>query len=506
MKFGDIEQLETKIVNQRKRKLADPKQKHSVVVEDNYLKIISHLKDSFKNQSRISAAEILTLTDQFIRGNNFSYFARKNPIALNNLFYDEADRAYDVAFFNRAASNFIECRHKYQGLSSVFYARFEEKEDHVLIGNLQIDDRHKNNASAQNDFRTVLLMRKNIYRAMIQESIKFALAGKKLRILFQTGDSEQHTQKDNLSYRLKKVKINNQNYAKYCAMHEKLLKKFDALQLGDSGLNFNYGRLSHGVIIEKSPDSYTSVFNCYPSGTNSLLSAVHEYYNQALERRYYLDEDERIQDLYVKIRAHNQTMFESYYRNNPTDVLNEINKIFTVIEHNYRENNRKEKLTYLREHISASHSHETIRGVIDKFLIKFRYHEIFLNRLPFMCMIKSSEVTKKNCFSGNIFFDSRYEPLITETFDKSKIIVPQIGKTLLVNENFPGQELIEADFFEKTLYNFYDKELPKLFTQAGLKFKKTIIRTKIDGKIVKSTAWEIKTGLEKFKERPFVIF
>ena len=165
------------------------------MVEDNYLKILAHLKDNFNNRSRLSTAEILTLTDQFIQDNNFSYFARETPVAQQNIFYDAADRVYDVAFFNRAAANIIECHHKYQGLSSVFYARFEEKDDHVLIGNLQIDDRHKNNVWAQNDLRTILLMRKNIYRAMIQESLKFALAGKKLRIFFQTGDSEQHTQK-----------------------------------------------------------------------------------------------------------------------------------------------------------------------------------------------------------------------------------------------------------------------------------------------------------------------
>ena len=224
-----------------------------------------------------------------------------------------------------------------------------------------------------------------------------------------------------------------------------MLKKFDALQLGDSALEFNYARHSHGIIIEKYPESYKSVFSCWPAAPDNLLSAVLDYYNQSLEWRYDGKEDEGLKAVFRTMRGYNQTMLENYSSNSPAEVLNQINKIFTMIDFNYRENNREEKIAYLRAHISPSH--KDAQGVIDKFLIKFKYHEIFLNRHPFMRMIKASAATRQNRFSGMVFYNTRYEPKITETFEKSKIIVPQLGKTLLVNESLPGQELIEADFF-----------------------------------------------------------
>ena len=512
LKLGDLEQIVTKINNQRKRKLTDARQKHSVVVEDNYLKVLSHLRKSFKNQPRLDTAEILRLTDQFIQDNNFLYFPRRHPVAHRNVFYDKADKVYDVAFFNHAARGFIECHHKYRGLSSVFYARFEEKDDHVLIGNLQIDDRHQNNSWTQNDLRTILLMRKNIYRAMLQECLKFALAGKKTRIFFQTGDAGQHAQKTNISYRVKKIKFNSQNYAKYHTMHEELLNKFDAVQPGDQALNFNYRHGRHGIVIEKGPKSYKSVFSCLPhcqdaKSLDSLLDAVHSYYDQTHEWRYRREPHECCRtELGKKILEIDAKMLNNYALNKPLGVLNEINKVFTIIKPDYTEKNRKEKLAYLREHLRPTYHAGDAHGVIDKFLIKYKYHEIFLNQFPFMRMIKVLPDAPQNSNSGMGFYDTRYEKYITETFERSKIIVPEIGKTILVNESFASQELIEADFFEKRMYNFYDKELPKLFAQAGLKFKKTLIRTKIDGKIVRSAAWEIKTGIKKFKERPLVIF
>ena len=505
-KFGDLAQIEAKIGNQRQKKLADPQQKHSVVVEDNYLKILSHLKEKFANQSRISTAELIALTDQFIQENDFLYIPQQKHLAHRNVFYDKAERAYDVAFFNRSAKQFIECHHKHRGLSSVFYARFEEKDDHVLIGNLQIDDRHENNSWTQKDVRAILLMRKNIYRAMLQESLKFALAGKKSRIFFQTGDSGQHAQRINLSYRVKKIKINNQNYAKYRALYEKTLEKFDALQQGDFALNFNYSKGRFGIVIEKSPERYKSVFGCYADSYSSLLSAVHIYYEQTLEHDLLPPHRWPRPELGKIVAAHESKMLNKYFRHQPLGVLNEINKIFTIIDPNYKENNRKEKLAYLRKHVCGSAHAGVAHGVIDHFLIKFGYHEIFLKQLPFMRMVKVSERVRDIHSTGMAFYDTRYEKHNTETFDRASIIIPEIGKSYIINANFPGQELIPADFFEKSLYNFYDKELPKLFAQEGLKFKKTFIHTKIAGEIVRSTAWEIKTGIKKFKERPLVIF
>ena len=337
MTTAELEQIEAKIIKQRARKQANPAQKHSCVVEDNYLKILSHLKTHFSAQGSLSVKELLRRTNQFIKDNDFHYIARRHRIAHSNLFYHAVDKAYDVAFYNRQATKVIKGHHTYRGLRSVFYARFEEQADHVLIGNLQIDDRRPDNSWNKREVRAILLMKKNIYRAMLQESLKVAIAGKKPRILFQTGDSEQFAQRANLISPLKKIKLTAQNYPRYQKAHAELLEKFSALRPGDAALNFSYKHDAYGVIIEKSADRYKSLFSCCSPYLDDLMRAVTNYYTDDIARFYSLPHVTK-SPLGGKIYTLRARMQQQFFARAPGKLLAEINKVFKIIDPNYSEN------------------------------------------------------------------------------------------------------------------------------------------------------------------------
>ena len=74
-------------------------------------------------------------------------------------------------------------------IGSVYYARFEETAQHVLIGNLQLDDCTEKTNWSHPDRQKIMLQRKNLYLSMVQESIKHALKSDHKEILFQTGDA-----------------------------------------------------------------------------------------------------------------------------------------------------------------------------------------------------------------------------------------------------------------------------------------------------------------------------
>ena len=502
LKFGDLVQIEAKVRNQHKKKLADPRQEHSAIVEENYLKILAYLKVEFNTQTTLPKARLLALTDKFIKDNQFTYLPKRHRVARKTLFYDKADKVYDVAFYHPQATNIWRAHHEHNGRKSVFYARFEEKADHILIGNIQIDDRHARNTWAEEDLRAIMLMKKNIYRAMLQESLKIALQSKKPKILFQTGESNHYTQKLHENYQFKKIKITNANYPRYLKDYEQWREKFDQLQPGDWAMNFSYGFNGHGMIIEKSAEAYRSLFSCYSVTPDNLFTTINMYYNNDHVMEF-IDLDADALPEASKINRQEELLDNCFEKKNYRGMVRALDKIFKIIDPQHQETQTADKVAYLKEHYGKWSGW---RPLVDNFLIKFKYQDILLRQFPFMKAARISPEVGGTTYSGWRFYDTRHEKYLIDTFAKSSIMRPEVGRTFLLDTRHPDQLLLRSNFFEKEMYNFYDKELPKLFAGAGLKFKRTIIRTKIKGQDIKSAAWEIKTGVSKFKESPLIIF
>ena len=502
LKFGDLVQIEAKTRSQRQRKLACPAQKHAHVVEDNYLKILAHVKEQFTGTARLSQREIFKISHAYLEAHKFIYFAKRHRPACKNLFYTQPDKVYDVAFYIPQNARLLNYHHTHKNEQSIFYARFEEKNDHVLIGNLQIDDRHPGNSWQNAATRTILLMKKNLYRAMLQESLKFAIKTKKKKILFQTGDADLYTQKTHSRTRLGQLKITPDNYADYQKLHENVLKRFDTLQPGMEALNFNYTFNTFGIIITKTADAYTSLFAHDSYLPDDLLNSIISYYdhtNHNATRRTQKSPTPIGNQIYFI----HETITRMFFARQPASALRAVNKIFRLLDHNYIERHWAEKLAYLKKNLNAPYPP---LAVLDRFLIKFNYHKIFLRTHPAIKEVKISRTLERAGFTIHRFYDTRYEKQLTETIRKTDIIKPELGHTYIVDKKFPGQALFRSDFFEKRMYNFYDQELPKLFTAAGLKFRRRAIYSRHNGRAIKSTAWEIKTGVEKFKAAPLIIF
>ena len=76
----------------------------------------------------------------------------------------------------------------------MFYVRCEEIEGNLLVGNMQIDCRGEKLKCAHEHFAATLAKPRNIYKAMVQETLKWAHAQKYKSVIFQAGYANQITQ------------------------------------------------------------------------------------------------------------------------------------------------------------------------------------------------------------------------------------------------------------------------------------------------------------------------
>ena len=128
-----------------------------------------------------------------LRQENFYYEIQKHGPAHSNRFNISGskpvtviDSYYDIALYNnlvtRRSANLADSHHYHDDPAakpldeklSVGYARCEPHGDSMLFGNLQIDQNEPERWSDPTKAK-ILLARKNIYQALLGESIHYAL-------------------------------------------------------------------------------------------------------------------------------------------------------------------------------------------------------------------------------------------------------------------------------------------------------------------------------------------
>ena len=500
----------TKIIQQVERtqaqKQASPEQKDSAVVEREYLKILKMLSDAFGSDRRLAKAHIVELVDKYIREHNLYYQPVRHKIKHSNTFYneDESEQLYDVAFYNSHADNHHPGHHRHAGMNDIFYARFERTADTVLIGNLQIDDNLTKHPWKDLTRERIMLARKNLYQNMIQEALKQAIQTKKSKIMFQTGDAALIAQQGHPNEEWVTVEMENETYEEYCSRYEAMHHAFAAIEVGDNSIIPHQYR-GYGVVIEKHEDYYRSYHDASEFGTGTLMAIIKRHWNSGvgLLRRfeynklcYALTWDVRNQ------KAHS--------------LLKALNGIITMVDPDYVEHERAAKLKYLKAELKKIPAPESIDRarrpeyeIIDKFLIKFNYHKVFLAQHPEVKTIELPPAMQKKYHCGGVrFYDPQQEANIIK-FNKKQIERPELGKSYVMHKRDLDKPLIKHKKVREkmeTVYYFYEKILPELFGRLGLEFKKVPIECDYGEEPLKSTAWLITAGLEKLQTEPLVSF
>ena len=507
VKLGDLQQVVDKVKKQRAQKFANPDQKHAVSLEDNYLKVLADVMEGLTKEQKITQEELRTRIDRALRKLNFIYTPRRHRPAHNNSFYarHERDKIYDVAFYNAAAPENELAHHRHKEENSIFYARFEERGEEVLVGNMQIDPR-KYSGWRDEALPKTLLQTKNIYRALVQEAVKQALKTGKRRILFQGGVAMEHAQGLPARRRVKKITITRENHQKYKRLYEEWQEKFAAATVGSAAIHFNHWWENYGIITEKTPDYYKCAYsNNGPAGT-ALLEELGGIYGQ-MEQPYHDDNKrKRLYELEVQARKH-------YLAKDFAALVEEIDAAFKLFAPEYAPGAPEKKLAYFQTAWAQPAAPRkgmgfttAFAGLLDRFLIAFDYHQVMLAALPMLRAVKlAPELAAHTKKSAWRFYNPAAGKRIMETFYRQEILAPKLGKEYLVPTEALDLPLSNYHMKDKNNYRWYEKDLPEILQQLGLTIKKVPLAPGADGN-TSAEAWELVDGLEDFAARPLVSF
>ena len=298
--------------------------------------------------------------------------------------------------------------------------------------------------------------------------------------------------------------MRGKTHEQYYKLYEETCRAFEAVAVGENSV-VRHKHLGLGIVIEKQPDFYRSYHEYSESDGSTLKDLIGHYYHsgagQAQKDEYY---------------AFSNHMHWDVDERRPAALLDNLNGIFKLIDPCYKETARKEKLKYLTAALKTMNpqklrieGRQPDRELIDKFLIKFNYHKIFLKRFPEIKTIElpSSMREKYHC-SPLRFYDPSDEDSIV-TFHKKEILRPERGKQYVMHERYLNEPLVKearGTGAMEIIYYFYEKILPEIFTRLGLKFKRVKITRNDYGHPLTSTAWLIIDGLDKLQQEPFASF
>ena len=239
-----------------------------------YLDILT-AKDYFAGRAKISPAELIDEIDTILVEKNYGY--RRCPKSAShpsNSFYMNSSpiargiQLHDLAFFNAAAQKHRQGHHKLDGQYSIFYMRCEANQERILFGNMQVDDRGKEdwtNKALGDELRRS----KNIYGMMIQQAVKHALENGFRKIMFQAGDACELAQ-----WKVKNFmnqKVTEKNYAQINECYEREISYFTAAP----GTIIERPEMQNKpeFIIKSSPNSY--VTQNLHENPHSILSEIY---------------------------------------------------------------------------------------------------------------------------------------------------------------------------------------------------------------------------------------
>ena len=192
-----------------------------------YNAVFTDLIATWPPRQKLAAAEISARADSCIRKNELNFHLRPSACAHENYFNPVAEKTgqrYDLAFYHVAAPRIDKPHHTFDATAKpgqqdkhplpdlqapppagaraqkrkrwhdVFYVRCEEFNNSLLVGNMQVDDRGFRRKWKPRHYRGSIGKEGNIYKIMIQETIKWALAHNYEKIIFMAGYANEIAQ------------------------------------------------------------------------------------------------------------------------------------------------------------------------------------------------------------------------------------------------------------------------------------------------------------------------
>ena len=528
---ADLRGAQRRVEKTLRQKQKHPAQAHSALIERKYLEYFREIEKKFSRAGKISRTQLIKTTDKLIRREHLCYYGKTHAPAHNNYFLKlspKPSKCYDIAFYNKLAPANPKAHHKHWWRNSVHYARIERKGKEALIGNIQIDAPSAPDWK-NNEARQILLMRKNIYRTMVEEALQQALRHRPRRVLFHSGETMQLAQHNN-DAGLFKVKITKKNYADYQIRHDNFIAQLAAAWPGEPTPRYNKQLSYPGIILHKN-NGYTAIHRKGYQGGMTLL----DYIKLEAEKTAGGRLPKRTRQALKRIDLMKKKLWKT---NDYKKLLDEIEQIFNYINPERTSKLISQKIATLKKLFTplppptrrpSDHPHDPrpvikkhssffaarlAHGVkldqaLDKFLISYNYHLEFRRAYPAHKIIHLSARTAERLERSPVLL---YHPVrdagCIKTIRIKDIICPKIGESYLIPKENLNTKWPLMKFTHPRINNFmfYEKTLPKIFQRLGLKYRKTIIE--LDGLNTTkcSEAWEILSDLEAWRKKPLVSF
>ena len=501
---GDWQQLENKISNQRAKKAAAGQ---NITTEDEYLKMLAPLREMFNQKPQVANDKIITALNKVLIAHKHGYQKQEHPSRhLKNIFFHPSQftpnhRVYDIAFYSPATGGRHKAHHIHEGLHSTYYMRCEEEDDLILFGNMQIDARDLSDW-AWPERGEIMLQKKNIYGMMVQEAVKHGLASGKEKIMFQCGDANEFTQWG--ARRLKTVTVTKRNFKKFEENYLEKIKGFGphGYQTGDvykpsSGLNM------HHYVTAIGPEQY-QVYQGSSFVQPLLMCLRHKVGERSgkLSGEALTKWVDKAQGLLPELFSHHK---EGDYAKLLTEIkmlLQELTSEKLPAEHT------PEQLARLKKIFPYGLEIFDFVNCLDALWHEFEYDKIIFARFP---ELKKFQIRDNELVSSRVVYYNCQDKDLNLTFKKSDYKAPEIGKSYLspaddrYNINFASTPREEYAHHQH-IYNWYEKTLYQEFKKYGLGVERVPITTVRRGRKITAHAWEIKSGLKEFKQRPIAIF
>ena len=575
-------------------------QKKSPAVYKNYMLLLARLRKELKQAGEMSPAALRVWIDRQLRIENLPYHARRHSSAHQNCFDPPgpAGKIYDIALYNlyarrgehnhHAEERVYTLEHLKQQLKESFehelnqpaatwesaaaaatvrlddwlerlkthygcvcYARFEEFPDRTLIGNMQIDSKKDNwEKSAKGE---LLGQTSNVYRVLVQETIKHALTLGAKKIIFQAGYAAEIAQWGNSRDFIEREKITEKNIKKHHQRYKALTRQYEKINIGDIVLT-NWGfkkrvvkKQAQGVHVRAVPacDLLPVVYNLpYYNGFRPGLTfaqiskeLVLSYNTGMLVEAEALGQDPEyhwaagdfdprqlnysclLQNINSaeawkkkpnETRLLHQAHLEHYRQlvltvidKNAEAMLAALNKIFHYVGEAAWEENPREKVSYLREWLKDKNNLKVKEVVkwptedpplfsrLQDFLLKFEYDKKIMALVPAI----------KKLGSPGVLCHEKYH------LDYYRLLPPPPEIDQLA---WPNTVDAAAEFMQLPnrdgIYDWYENILPKIFKKLNITYRRAELKTAKPVKAPIAYGWEITTSIEELKQRPLVLF
>ena len=515
----------------RKEKI--PAQAHSTVIEQKYLQYFNKIEKKFSRAGKLSRTRLIHLIDQLLRREHFAYYEKIHEPAHRNFFisgFPTIEECYDIAFYNKKAPRNPKAHHKHWWRSCVHYARLERNPAGIVIGNIQIDAPTK--ITWRNPHhQQILLMRKNLYRSLVQEALTHAMACRPPRIFFHSGETMERAQHCLIASTFRMQKITEDNFADYQARYEELQPDLANIEVGTQSPYYDKKHGGYGLVIEKTANAYKALYRGPDNRGQGLSNHMFtEFWNMGgadvkpdKAWKVYCE----IFDLKFKLRK-----TKDY-----ADFLALIESYFRALDSSYRPTHSGEKLSTLKELlvpivpprnegsstdaedsssvIKDKEAYEAARtkyleeldNALDKFLIKYNYQKPFCVGFPQYKVVSLAPATAARLNrSAVLLYHPERDAAQIKTFPPPDALRPKIGKSYVIKKGEEELPLMKIKHRRLNNFMFYEKTLPEVFDRLGLKYRKTTITTDWIGHAIRSEVWEIIGDWGHWAKKPLVSF